>query len=403
MHNRQTIIYIGGFELPDKNAAAQRVLSNAKIFRDLGFNVLLIGTDKTLSSNTEIDDTKSVVEGFETRSIPYPKNKTAWLKYITSAAYIKRIIEQIESPYAIVCYNYPAVAMYRIHRKCQKKNIYCLADVTEWYENSGGGFLFNTIKWADTSLRMHYVHTKLDGIISVSSYLTDFYNKKKCLTVELPTLYDVEKLKYIPLDDKEDTTIRFMYAGSAFNLERVDKKRSNIKDRLDKIISTFTQVYKYQNNFKLDIYGLSKENYLSVFPEHTEALQTLKNHIFFHGRQPHSKIVEELQKSDFSIFIRHIDRVIEAGFPSKFSESISYGTPVIANIISNIEPFMIEGKNSYSLPLNDEEARIQKIISILKLDKNQLVEMKKYCRENKIFDYRKYLEPVKAFLKKVGE
>lgn len=38
MH-KGTILYVGGFELPDKNAAAHRVLSNAKIFRELGYNV----------------------------------------------------------------------------------------------------------------------------------------------------------------------------------------------------------------------------------------------------------------------------------------------------------------------------------------------------------------------------
>ena len=29
------IVYIGGFDLPDNNAAAQRVLANAKLFRDV--------------------------------------------------------------------------------------------------------------------------------------------------------------------------------------------------------------------------------------------------------------------------------------------------------------------------------------------------------------------------------
>ena len=39
----KTIVYIGGFELPDKNAAAQRVISNAKIFRKLGYHVIYVG------------------------------------------------------------------------------------------------------------------------------------------------------------------------------------------------------------------------------------------------------------------------------------------------------------------------------------------------------------------------
>lgn len=48
MQSKGTIIYVGGFELPDKNAAAQRVLSIAKILRELGYDVIFLGVDKTL-------------------------------------------------------------------------------------------------------------------------------------------------------------------------------------------------------------------------------------------------------------------------------------------------------------------------------------------------------------------
>ena len=43
------ILYVGGFELPDKNAAAHRVLSNGKLLRDLGYEVSFVGiTHKSL-------------------------------------------------------------------------------------------------------------------------------------------------------------------------------------------------------------------------------------------------------------------------------------------------------------------------------------------------------------------
>ena len=37
--------------MPDKNAAAHRVVSNAKSCRDLVFGVILIGVDKSIKSN----------------------------------------------------------------------------------------------------------------------------------------------------------------------------------------------------------------------------------------------------------------------------------------------------------------------------------------------------------------
>ena len=406
MKAKKTIIYVGGFELPDKNAAAQRVLANAKIFRELGFNVVLVGVDKSLSQDTHIKDTKSDVFGFESWAIPYPNGKKLWLKFITSNKHIEYIVDNyyLDDLYGVVCYNYPFVAQYKIKNMCSRKDAFYIPDATEWYESSGGGILFNTIKWLDTSLRMRFMHPQADGIITTSKYLSDFYNSKNCITVELPTLYDVANLRQQILQTEKNTNfIKLMYAGSAFNLERVDKNRSNIKDRLDKIILLLAKVYEEKTNFILNIYGLTEENYLSVFPEHNNILHDLSNHIVFQGRKPHLEIIENIQKSDFTIFIRNIERVIEAGFPSKFSESISYGTPVISNMISNIEPYHIEGKNHYTLALDDTEQQVEKMIKILNLNTDEIQNMKQYCLTNKIFDYKEYVSIVKHFLLKLEE
>lgn len=397
---KKTIIYTGGFELPDKNAAAQRVLANAKIFRDLGFNVVLLGIDKTLPLHTHIKETRSSVQGFEAWSVPYPSSKKSWLNYITTSKPLEYIVTEFynDDLYSTICYNYPAIAQLKIRSFCQQRNALFTPDATEWHESSGGGLIFNTIKWIDTSLRMRFVHPKADGIITTSKYLTDFYQKRKCTTVELPTLYDVESLSHLEITNDRDDIVKLMYAGSAFNLERIDRNRSNIKDRLDKIILMLHKVHQGKSNFVLDIFGLTQENYLSVFPEHTDILHELSNHIIFHGRKPHTEIIENIQKSDFTIFIRNIERVIEAGFPSKFSESISYGTPVVSNMISNIESYAAEGKNSYIINLEDEEKQVKKMIQILNLSIDERQAMKSYCLENKIFDYREYISPVKQFL-----
>ncbi|MDX1810142.1 MAG: glycosyltransferase [Sulfurospirillaceae bacterium] len=399
--NKKTILYIGGFELPDKNAAAQRVLSNAKIFRALGFNVVFVGIDKSLLQSTEISNTKSYVQGFETWAIPYPSNKKIWLKYITSNKHIEYIVDQYynDDLYAVICYNYPFVAQYKVKNMCTRKNAFYIPDATEWYGSSGGGIIFNTIKWLDTSLRMRFIHPRADGLITTSKYLTDFYNNKNCTTVELPTLYDVEVLKATPPKSvNSKNIIKLMYAGSAFNLDRIDKNRTNIKDRLDKIILLLDKVSEEKSNFILNIYGLTQENYLSVFPEHADILVKLSNNMVFHGRKPHLEIIENIKDSDFTIFIREIDRVIEAGFPSKFSESISCGTPVIANTISNIEGYIVEGKNCCTISLDDNEKQVEKMLYILSLSDNERLSMKNYCLENKIFDYKEYITLVKQFL-----
>ena len=51
--DKKTIIYIGGFELPDKNAAAHRVISNGKLLRDIGYNVHFMGISNERGYNNK--------------------------------------------------------------------------------------------------------------------------------------------------------------------------------------------------------------------------------------------------------------------------------------------------------------------------------------------------------------
>lgn len=84
---KSKILYIGGFELPDKNAAAHRVLNNGKALEKLGYKVVFIDVNKELDSkNIEMN-----IKGFERYSISYPKSNKEWLKYISSVDYLKEI------------------------------------------------------------------------------------------------------------------------------------------------------------------------------------------------------------------------------------------------------------------------------------------------------------------------
>lgn len=70
------ILYIGGFELPDKNAAAQRVISNAKLLREMECEVTFMGISK------DIRNAPDTVEGFTSIPVPYPTNTNDWLQHI---------------------------------------------------------------------------------------------------------------------------------------------------------------------------------------------------------------------------------------------------------------------------------------------------------------------------------
>jgi len=101
----------------------------------------------------------------------------------------------------------------------------------------------------------------------------------------------------------------------------------------------------------------------------------------------HSEALDFVKKADWSIVIRDNNLVVKAGFPTKVTESISAGTPVIANRFSNIEDYL-DSSNSILIDSIEElpEAMVQAVSRKTDVDR-------------KVFDYRKYLSLFEEFFR----
>ncbi len=111
------MIYIGGFELPDKNAAAQRVISNAKALHETGYNIILVDIDRDCEK--DILETKSECFGFTRYSMKYTNKR---LISITDLIAIIKIYMN-DQLYIIRAYNYPGIALLKMLRYCKKIRI----------------------------------------------------------------------------------------------------------------------------------------------------------------------------------------------------------------------------------------------------------------------------------------
>ena len=96
-----TILYVGGFEMPDKNAAAHRVISNAKVLNELGYRVIFVG----ITHEDEVIR-QSNYDCFKYFSTPYPKSLSSWFKYLTGFSTISEIANGIDDLVGIIFYNY---------------------------------------------------------------------------------------------------------------------------------------------------------------------------------------------------------------------------------------------------------------------------------------------------------
>lgn len=356
------VLYIGGFEMPDKNAAAQRVMANAFLLREMEFEVKFIGPTK--------DRINSVAEanGFKCEYVDYPKGVGMWLKYITDFVSTEKIL--VYKPDYVVLYNFPAVASLKILKICHKNGIKVIHDLTEW-ESSRGWSPREIIRKMDIMLRMRYCMKKMDGVIAISRYLYNQYKDyTKCIMV--PPTVDLSNPKW----NRE----RELNTGKNVNLVYAGTAGFGNKDKLDVIINAI----KSFPTIKLTVIGMTLEQYEQGYGNMPKDCVNVE----FRGRVPHTEAVKAVCDADFQMLIRDNTLKNKAGFPTKFVESMSCCTPLIATLTSNIGEYLKDGENGFVV---DGEQTLFKVFSrILTMTENDIKAMKQHCKDFMGFDYRGY-------------
>lgn len=388
MENK-TIIYIGGFELPDKNAAAHRVINNGKALKDLGYNVVFVGVNHESSNYDNGRPHFSQISGFEVWEIPYPKTLVEWVRYLGSINKFRYVYKKYSNVKVVICYNYQSVAFIQLLFFCRRKRIKLVADCTEWYGKEGKSLFRNILKEFDTFFRMKFIHFWIDGIIVISKYLEKYYSKRQ-FTILIPPLVDKQEEKWKNNNkDRLITSHRFslVYFGSpGFS-----------KDNLNLFVNALSKL-KNEVDFELKIIGITKGKYLEMYPEASVIVNDPTLSIFFYGRIEHIRCLDILASSDFSIFLREINRVTLAGFPTKLVESLSARIPVITNDNSNIKDYIRSGKNGFIIGVN----MVEDLKTILSMPREEIQVVKMEIDDN-MFDYRKNTDFFAEFLSRIFE
>lgn len=316
----KTIVYVGGFELPDKNAAAHRVLAMAKLFRACGHRVVLLGVTREQDS-VPVLQTRVLCQGFECYAVSYPRGLRQWPAYLADIEPIRQVIQAIGGADAVVCYNYPAAAFIRLRRDCRRNQCRILADCTEWYNLLEVPLMFKLIKGTDTWLRMRVIQKQLDGLIVISQYLQRYY--KMCPNVVcVPPLVDTTDDKWNCEPKPRGSEVTFVYVGNPGH-----------KDKLAQILEAVSDTAQ-QYPCRLWVIGATWQDFVRLNPEWNGRIPP--SCAVFLGRLPHEESLAYLKSADCSFIIRDDTRTNNAGFPTKFVEAVTLGTDVIASDISDL-------------------------------------------------------------------
>ena len=361
-----TILYIGFFSLPDHDAAAHRVLNNAKAFRRLGHTVIFIDEQKN-NPYCSLLDSRHEVDGFVVYSQNRPNGIVQFAEKMLCYKSISTIVDthQIE---LVIAYNYPAIALDRLRRFLKRKRIKIAADCTEWYSGREYSFPLSILAFLDSEFRMRVVHKKMDGIIAISHFLENYYNRLK--TVRIPPLIDYcDSIWHQPAILFDESCVNLIYTG-------------NPGRKKDILVPIIDAVSDSETKCMLRVVGISE----------SEAKQRVKkiNHakVIFVGRVSHSETIKYLLSSDALVFYRGKNRVSMAGFSTKFVEAVTCGTAVITNDTSDMKSYM------QSFDIGTIADSKQALLELLESDTiKKRIENSNSNKEGneKLFDYNRYL------------
>ncbi|MFB5309036.1 glycosyltransferase [Enterococcus casseliflavus] len=370
------ILYVGGFELPEGNAAAQRVLQISKILRDLN-NEVIFYNRKNLSESEDNSLIETEYFGFKCYEEKKITSSRELLNQYTNIKIIKEIIVK-EKINLIIAYNFPSIATLKLIKYCRKRNIKVVGDITEWYGTKGLPLRRKIIKGFDSNLRMLYTNKKLDGLIVISDFLENYYYKS--LKVKLPPMVDLNDSKWEAVSKLKNgkNKLSFIYAGSP----------SSEKENLDLIVEVMDKV-SLDYNIHLKIIGITKNEYFKMYKRKIYANNLA--HVEFKGRIEHSKVIENITKADYSIIIRPINRVTQAGFPTKLAESITARTPVLINQEMEVTEFVENNYNGFYVNQSNLEKEIESII----------LKRKSMIFDNTIFNYTNFYHKTEKFIDEV--
>lgn len=372
----QRILYVGS-DLPDKSASGLRVFYNSLAIKEYGFDVDVLSFERNITKKEQI-----VYKNIRIIRIPYPVSKKGFIKYLFSPKTIKDTIDEYGPYDCVICYELPSFSFRKLYRECKKKNIKLICDSAEWHTANHLHGIAKIMKKIDVFFSMHLLYKKCDGMIVISDFLLKHFNHKNIILIPpLQEHYNIEKVQ-----NKNKRV--FIYAGSP----------GADKDNLPMIISAFNKI---DFDYELHIFGIDYISYTHKMAKN-QSLSLEKRmkekKIVFHGYVDRNLILEQYKKTDFSIIVRNPTRRNNAGFPTKFCESICCLTPVICNDFSDLKKYVKE--NSFGLLIKNlcDDEVYKTFLDAIKLKDDDIKELIINCEKTNLFDYRYYINSLGLFI-----
>lgn len=327
------VAYVGPMAFPEGGAAARRILGNAQAIAATGRRVVIVSGQSGRADGAiqQVAPGISCVAVNERDADHLPK----LLRYARYLGMGRRsrswIAAQPTRPEAIILYSGYAPYLLQFTGWTRREGIPLIFDAVEWYTAPTiPAFLLSPYHWS-IELTMRMLIPRADGVIAISRALERYYRQRGVAVVRIPPILDMVGLSDAAVEPA--SLLRLAYAGSPGR-----------KDCLGAVVAAVIAIDRGQGRLRLDIAGVTQDELRRSL--RTKGLDhgELPASIVAHGPVPHERAQEIVGRADFSVLLRRINRVSTCGFPTKIVESLALGTPVIANISSDLADCLRDGE-----------------------------------------------------------
>lgn len=384
------ILLFSDIELPDSCAGASRVINLAKLFRDAGNDICVIGITNNPSEKGKIHE----YNGVRYSSL-----------YVNNSRGIKAISRINDTRTQIIKYlrdskSFDAILLTNIYfdyarvflRYSKKSKTPLIVNAVEWYDRSDISFkgLLGPVKFLKNRIALRYFYPKFKNIIGISSLLCEYYSKKGCNTIRIPTILDMSE--YEGLIHSENKKIVIAYAG--------------IPAKKDLVINGLNALYLLNNSelssIEFHLYGPT-ENQIKELGFENNFSQEIGRIVYCHGKVPHNEVKEYIASADYTFLLRPNKRYANAGFPTKIAESFACATPVITNITSDLSLYVKDGITGVVVDKDTTDHFAKAISHVLETEKADMNRMRNNAKKiaEEAFSYKSYIEQTNLFLEQI--
>lgn len=373
-----------------------------RIFNEIGYDCYIIGFDDTAEKDntSAYEEWDSIIYGFKARGVRI-------IKEISKGIKVRNLLQNDATIKTadVVIYNGENIPIFRTLKKISKKNgMKIIVQLNEWHDlrrmfdhsTSISGFFNAICRMIQENYLKRISFVKNRNMLVISKTLEKYYKQRNCRCVRVPNL--IENIDKEYEKKSEGNTLVLGYFG--------DPGRHNTKDLFKNIVKGIALLDpddKQKIIFR--VFGIEKDGVGKTYDIPEEILLLVDDIMEIRGKIDKRKVYEELKKCDFTVLLRENRYSLRCGLPSKMTESLRMGVPMICNLTSDMNEYIYDGVDG--IVSNDEspESFARALKKAICLESDVLQRFKNCASEvaMKKFYWNNYVDAITSFINELND